>query len=264
MGISTAPAAVDRITWPRKFDLFGVRVSATTYDETTRLATDAVRGGRSACVSALAVHGLISGANDGAFRSVLNTFDILTPDGQPVRFALNLLHNAGLADRVYGPELTMRMCAHAAREGIGVYLYGSYPHVVAKMAQNLLYRFPELQISGYEPSAFRKLTPAEDAALVNRINESGAGFVFIGLGCPRQEQFAAEHRQAIRGVQVCVGAAFDFIAGNKPMAPPWMQRRGLEWLFRLGQEPSRLWRRYAVTNASFVVKLCGRMLGRRA
>ena len=92
----------------------------------------------------------------------------------------------------------------------------------------------------------------------------GAGFVFIGLGCPRQEQFAAAHRQTIRGVQVCVGAAFDFIAGNKPMAPPWMQQRGLEWLYRLAQEPHRLWRRYAVTNAAFLVKLCGRMLGRRA
>ena len=249
--------------WPTKHDVFGIGISATTYDDTIRAATEAVRNGTPAIITALAVHGLVSGTNDPEFREVLNDFDVVTPDGQPVRFALNVLHHAGLPDRVYGPELTRRLCEHAANQGIGIYLYGSYPHVVAALARSLLRKHPQLIISGYEPSLFRPLSPEEDTALVDRINESGAGFVFIGLGCPRQEQFAHQHRNSINSVQLCVGAAFDFLAGNKSMAPSWMQRSGLEWLFRLVQEPRRLWRRYAYTNAAFVMKLCGQLIGRR-
>lgn len=142
----------------------------------------------------------------------------------------------------------------AAYDAIPIYLYGSSPEVIELLQQKLSARFPALPIAGAESPPFRALTPEEDDAVVRRINDSGAGIVFIGLGCPKQDHFAADHADRIRAVQVCVGAAFDFHAGAKPMAPRWMQRHGLEWLYRLSREPRRLWRRYLETNLIFVAK----------
>ena len=251
------------IEWPAKHDLFGVRASATCYDEAVAVIIRAALRGVPATVDLMSAHGLVAGARDPRFREVLNSFDLVGSDGQPVRWALNFFHGACLDDRVYGPELTVRLCKAAAEQGVGVYLYGSSPDVIARLRANLLERFPALRIVGAESPPFRPLTPEEDADVVRRINESGAGLVFIGTGCPKQEYFAYDHRHTIRAVQVCVGAAFDFHAGRKKTAPAWMQRRGLEWLFRLTQEPRRLWRRYLVTNTMFSL-LVGRrvLLGR--
>jgi exopolysaccharide biosynthesis WecB/TagA/CpsF family protein len=188
---------------------------------------------------------------------------MITPDGQPVRWALNLLHQTGLNDRVYGPELTLKVCGLAAAQGVGVYFYGSTPEVISALQTNLATRFPGLHIAGAEAPPFRALTATEKADTVARINRSGAGIVFIGLGCPKQDYFAHEHRHSIKAVQVCVGAAFDFHAGTQKMAPPWMQKRGLEWLFRFLKEPRRLWRRYAVTNSIYLLLLAKALLMRR-
>jgi exopolysaccharide biosynthesis WecB/TagA/CpsF family protein len=149
----------------------------------------------------------------------------------------------------------LRLCREASRSGIGVYLYGSLPQVAEKLDGELKRKFPALFVAGWESPPFRSLSQEEDAAVVERINSSGAGIVFVGLGCPKQEIFAYEHRDRLKAVQVCVGAAFDFHAGNKKMAPKWMQRSSLEWLFRLVQEPRRLWRRYIFTNVIFVLKI---------
>jgi exopolysaccharide biosynthesis WecB/TagA/CpsF family protein len=241
--------------WPRKHDILGIDVSATTYDQAIDTVIHAAKAQRSACVSHLAVHGLVEGSRDTRLRSMLNEFDIVAPDGQPVRLALNLLYKTKLPDRCYGPEFMMRVCQSAATEKIGVYIYGSYKHVVDGLADHLISRFPELRILGSEPSVFRPLSKSEDDALVCRICESGAGIVFLGLGCPLQEKFAYEHKGKIKAIQICVGAAFDFHSGNKKMAPEWMQRHALEWFFRLSKEPRRLWRRYLVTNTIFLTKL---------
>jgi len=241
--------------WPPKYSVCGVKVSSTGYDEALHFIMSAARRRTGATVTALAVHGLVLASRSSDFRSRLEQFDLVVPDGQPVRFALNLLYGQTLVDRVYGPELMIRLCRQAAETGVGVYLYGSYPEVVEKLRLNLEQRFPHLKVAGSEPSLFRPLTRKEDQALVDRVNDSGAGVVFLGLGCPLQETFAHEHRESIKAVQVCVGAAFDFYSGHKKMAPVWMQRHGLEWLFRLMQEPRRLWRRYLVTNSIFLIKL---------
>jgi N-acetylglucosaminyldiphosphoundecaprenol N-acetyl-beta-D-mannosaminyltransferase len=208
----------------------------------------------------MAVHALVTAARDPSYRAKVNTFEVVAPDGQPVRWALNRLEGTGLEDRVYGPEFMIRLCRRAAETGVGVYLYGSSLEVVRALEANLLDRFPALRIVGCEPSLFRPLTAGEDEAFVRRVNDSGAGLLFLGLGCPLQESFAYEHRRAIKAVQLCVGAAFDFHAGNKRMAPGWMQRRGLEWLFRLTQEPGRLWRRYLITNAAFCLLFARRFV----
>ena len=241
--------------WPPKVDLFGVAVSPTTYDEAVAVILRAARRRIPGVVACHAVHALVTAAGDPVMRKRVNGFDMVTPDGQPVRWALNLLHDTTLKDRVYGPELMLRLCREAARAGISIYLYGGSPEVVERLRVNLLQKCPALEIAGYESPPYRSLTEAEDRAAVERINASGAGLVFVGLGCPKQDVFAYEHRETVRGVQLCVGAAFDFHSGAKPSAPAWMQRRGLEWLYRLIREPRRLWRRYLVTNTVFLLRL---------
>jgi N-acetylglucosaminyldiphosphoundecaprenol N-acetyl-beta-D-mannosaminyltransferase len=245
--------------WPRKYDVLGVEISATNYDELCDLFIAAAKRGESALATFMAVHAVVTAATDAGYRYRINAFDVVGPDGQPVRWSLKKLHKIELADRVYGPEMMNRLCGRAARDGVSIYLYGSSPAVLASLKSKLIERYPTLKIVGAESPPFRALTVAENDAAVARINASGAGLVFIGLGCPKQDVFAHENRHKIKAVQLCVGAAFDFHAGNQKMAPPWMQKRGLEWLFRLTQEPGRLWKRYLVTNSVFIYLMLRRM-----
>lgn len=214
-------------------------------------------------VAALAVHGTMLGAIDDEHRFRLNSFDLLVPDGQPVRWALNLLHKSELADRVYGPNLTLRLLASAEQNQLSAYFYGTTSDVLAKLRVLLRDRFPRLKIAGMEASRFRKLTLNEWPGLVSRIVASNAKMLFVGLGCPRQEIFAFELQPYLHIPIVAAGAAFPFIAGTLPQAPPWMQRRGLEWFFRFVQEPRRMWRRYLFTNSQFVFWILRQMLGKR-
>lgn len=253
---------------PRKHDVFGVLVSAVGYDEALCRVMDRARARRPMAVAHVTVHSLVTARRDPHFLHQLNGLDMATADGQPVRWALNLLHGTRLRERVYGPELMLRLCRQAAGEGVSIYLYGSTEPVIEKLERALDKRFPGLRVAGAEAPPFRPLTDEEDDAVVRRMNESGAGLVFVGLGAPRQEAFAAEHRDRVNAAQLCVGAAFDFHAGTKKMAPRWMQRWGLEWLYRVSQEPRRLWKRYLFTNAVFLVLLASavvrRMFGWRA
>ncbi|HEX8525129.1 MAG TPA: WecB/TagA/CpsF family glycosyltransferase, partial [Tepidisphaeraceae bacterium] len=231
-------------TWPNKQDLFGVKVSATSYDEAVECIIAAAKKNQSAAVTAFAVHGLVTAAREKGYREMVNTFEIISPDGQPVRWALNKFYDAGLNDRVYGPEMMLRTCKRAAKDGVGIYLYGSKPHIMEPLVRNLSLACPGLRILGAETPENFPLTPEQRDALIKRVNDSGAGVLLLGLGCPRQEIFCYENHEKIHAVTICVGAAFDFHAGVKPTAPSWMQKRGLEWLFRLWCEPRRLWRRY--------------------
>jgi exopolysaccharide biosynthesis WecB/TagA/CpsF family protein len=259
----TAAQPTPATNWPPRYDLFGARVSATTYADLEALILRAARAHENAVVTHLPVHGIVTAARDPRFRAAVNAFDVVAPDGQPVRWALNHLHGTRLADRVYGPELMLRLCARAAVERIPIYLFGSTPGVLTALAGNLQSRCPGLTIAGQESPPFRELSDAETADVVARINASGAGLVFFGLGCPRQDFFAARTRGRLRAAVLCVGAAFDFHAGTKPMAPAWMQKRGLEWLFRLASEPGRLWRRYLFTNTAFVILFLRHLLTTR-
>lgn len=235
-----------------KKNVLGILIDALDYESAVDRILCAAREGRSFTVSALAVHGLMTGALDAEQKFRLNHFDLLTPDGQPVRWVLNSLYRAGLRDRVYGPNLSLRVCARAAQEGVAVYFYGSTPEVLGQLRTSLLKRFPKLVIAGMEASKFRRLTPEEKTELGIRIRASGAALVFVGLGCPRQEVFAFECRDALHMPILAVGAAFPFLAGLMPQAPAWMQNAGLEWLFRLASEPRRLWRRYMFLNPAYL------------
>ncbi len=253
------------MNWPVKHDIFGVGVSSTTYDELVDCVIRAAQAGERAIIDFMPVHGLVESNKDPSFKAMMNQFDVIAPDGQPVRWALNHFHNANLTDRVYGPTTTWKLCEAAEAAGVGIYLYGSTPEVLEALMKKLREAFADLKIAGYRSPPFRPITAQEDEQFTREINESGAGLVFLGTGCPRQEIFAYEHRNSINAIQLCVGAAFDFHAGNKKQAPAWMQKRGLEWLFRLTQEPGRLWKRYLVYNSIYCYLFAKRaMAGRKS
>jgi exopolysaccharide biosynthesis WecB/TagA/CpsF family protein len=235
-----------------KRSVVGILIDAVDYEGALDFIFRAARAKRAATISALAVHGVMTGAMDREHKYRLNHFDLLVPDGQPVRWVLNWLHGAALPDRVYGPDLTLKTCERAAEEGLPIYLYGSTAEILDALAISLRRRFPAIRIAGAEPSKFRRLSAQEKAEVAKRIVASGAAITMVGLGCPRQEVFAYELRDSISMPILAVGAAFPFIAGMIPQAPPWMQKRGLEWLFRLGCEPRRLWRRYLYLNPAYL------------
>lgn len=236
-----------------KKNVLGIMIDAVDYESAIAFVFERACQKRSAMISALAVHGVMTGALDPEHKFRLNNFDLLLPDGQPVRWVMNWLYGTGLSDRVYGPALMLRICKRAAAEGAPIYLYGSTQSVVTSLVDLLSRKFPGIKIAGSEPSVFRKLSPDEKSALQQRIQSSGASLVFIGLGCPLQEVFTYELAGSLSAPVLAVGAAFPLLAGILPQAPPWMQRAGLEWLFRLFVEPRRLWRRYLLLNPAYLV-----------
>jgi N-acetylglucosaminyldiphosphoundecaprenol N-acetyl-beta-D-mannosaminyltransferase len=238
-----------------KVKLFEVGLSVVGYSQACEELISAARENRSFAMTALATHGLMESVADPNLRRLISNIDLVTPDGQPVRWAMNLLHKTKLRDRVCGPDLMRLVCKTAAKEGIGIYLFGSALETVENLSRKLSDDFPGLKICGLQPDRFREATPKEDQEDIHRIHHSGAGIVLVGRGCPRQERWVAEHRGKVNAAMMAVGAAFDFFAGNLERAPRWMQRAGLEWLFRLLQEPRRLFWRYLVTNSLFVYRL---------
>lgn len=206
------------------------------------------------------VHVVTSASRDAAYREVINNSDMATPDGAPVAW---MLRRQGFAEqvRISGPDLMWALCERAAQEKLPIYCYGSTDATLALLNTSLRAAFPALLITTESPP-FRALTTEEDVAAVARMNDSGAGIVFVGLGCPKQERWMAEHRGRVNAVMIGVGAAFDFHAGTVTRAPAWMRDNGLEWLHRLASEPGRLWKRYLVTNTLFILGAARQLLGR--
>jgi N-acetylglucosaminyldiphosphoundecaprenol N-acetyl-beta-D-mannosaminyltransferase len=244
-----------------KQSVVGVLVDAVDYEAAVERILSAARRREPYAATALAVHGVMTGVRDPYHAYRLNHLDLVTPDGQPVRWALNWVHGAGLNDRVCGPQLMLNLCEAAAREGIAIYLYGSRQALLERLEESLTRRFPGLRIAGSEPSKFRRTTPEEKDEIVRRIRSSGAAITFVGLGCPRQEVFAYEYRGALEMPVVAVGAAFDYHAGFLKQPPALVQRMGLEWLSRLIQEPRRLWRRYVILNPQYLARLAVQRFG---
>lgn len=245
-----------------KKNLLGILIDAVDYEAAVARIMTAARDGQGLTVSALAVHGIMTGVLSPEHRYRLNHLDLITPDGQPVRWALNLLHSAALEDRVYGPTLTVQVMKACAREGVPIYLYGTTEAMLETLRKTLSSQISDLQIAGSEPSRFGPISPQERVAIARRIRDSRAKVTFVGLGCPRQEIWAYEFRDLLSMPVLAVGAAFPFIAGFLPQAPGWMQSRGLEWAFRLAAEPRRLWKRYLLLNPLYLalvaLQLCGK------
>jgi len=244
-----------------KRSVLGVMVDAVDYETATERVLAAAHDRRSFALTALAVHGVMTGVADQAHNARLNSFDLVTPDGQPVRWGLKVLHGIALPDRVYGPTLTLHVLERCAADGMPVYLYGSTEETLDKLVAELHTMFPALKIAGTEASKFRSAAEGEDRRIADRVRSSGARVLLVGLGCPRQEVFAFAMRPLLDMPIMAVGAAFDYHAGLLRKPPAWMQRYALEWLWRLGLEPARLWRRYLILNPAYLARLSAQKLG---
>jgi N-acetylglucosaminyldiphosphoundecaprenol N-acetyl-beta-D-mannosaminyltransferase len=249
-----APAAPPReLPSVAQAPVLGTPLAVTDYERTLDWIDAAVVLGAREYLCVAAVHTVMESREDAALREAVDGAAFTVPDGQPLAWALRKLGH-DIDARVYGPELMARACARAERSGQRFYLYGGRDErALAQLAANLLGRHPRLQLAGGWSPPFRELANAELDEVAARINAARPDVVWVGIGVPKQEKWMAAMRERLDApVLVGVGAAFDFHAGLIPQAPAWMQRRGLEWLFRLKQEPARLWRRYARHNPRFV------------
>jgi N-acetylglucosaminyldiphosphoundecaprenol N-acetyl-beta-D-mannosaminyltransferase len=213
-----------------------------------------IAAGARGYVTAAAVNLVMSAREDPEALAAVLGATLAVPDGQPLVWALRSLGHAE-ATRVYGPDLMLRFCARAARSATPIFLYGGRtPEALEQLEQSLRERFPGLRIAGGHSPPFRELTAEEEERAIAEINASGAAVVWVGTGQPKQEKWMLKMRPRLSApLLVGVGAAFDFHAGLVPQAPRWMQRNGLEWVYRLVREPRRLWRRYARYNPRFLV-----------
>jgi len=233
--------------------VLGIPLAVSDYAGVMDWMEATIAAGGRASVTAAAVNLVMSAAEQPETMAAVLATTLVVPDGQPLVWALRALgHRA--ATRVYGPDLMAGFCARAAREGIPVYLYGGKtPQALALLEERLGERFPGLPIAGGYSPPFRALSGEEEERVIEAIDSSGAAVVWVGTGQPKQELWMARMRPRLHvPLLVGVGAAFDFHAGLLAQAPPWMQRAGLEWSYRLAREPRRLWRRYARYNPRFV------------
>jgi N-acetylglucosaminyldiphosphoundecaprenol N-acetyl-beta-D-mannosaminyltransferase len=234
--------------------VLGVPLALTDYTRSLDWIDATVQSDGRGYVCVAAVHTVMAAAEDPELKAAVLGASFTVPDGQPLIWALSALGER-LSHRVYGPELMEQACARAARTGRRFYLYGGRnPGALAELARRLRLRHPGLKIVGGHCPPFRSLTAEEEDALAAEINRSGADVVWVGIGVPKQEKWMARMRDRLDApVLVGVGAAFDFHAGLVPQAPALLQRLGLEWAFRLLQEPRRLWKRYLRYNPRFVL-----------
>lgn len=241
-------------------ELLGVGVNSLNYDWALKIVIRwaQLRDSRYICIAN--VHMLMEAYDSPGFKGVVNDADLVTPDGMPLVWMMRV---KGKRDqqRVYGPTLMLHVLEAAARENIPVGFYGGAPPVLESLVARMRVRFEGLNVAFNLSPPFRELSPQEDAEMIQSINDSGARILFVGLGCPKQEIWMANHREKVSAVMLGVGAAFDFHAGVKPQAPGWMQSAGLEWLFRFIREPGRLWKRYLFHNPRFVLLAVGDLLG---
>lgn len=242
------------MTFPNKSSVVGVPISLTSYDGV--FAAIAQRPAESATVIAVCnVHSVMSARRNPQLLEAIAGAEIATPDGVPIVWGLRATADKD-QQRVYGPELMRLAMVQSAELDFKHYIYGSTPETLAQLEEAIGTMAPDASIVGSESPPFRDMTQDETAAAMGRIRSSGADVVWVGLGMPKQERWMHEMRAALPGVALIgVGAAFDFIAGTKKQAPEWMQKAGLEWLFRLVQEPRRLWRRYLWNNPAYLVLL---------
>lgn len=243
-------------------DVLGVNVSAIAMDDALATLERWIEEGRREYVCVTGVHGVMECRRDPLLRKIHNEAGMVTPDGVPLVYFLRLIGKKR-TQRVYGPDVMREMTAISARRGYRQFYYGGDVGVAEKLKETLVRSLPELQVVGTLSPPFRALTPDEDRAVVDTINAARPHIVWVGLSTPKQERWMAAHLGRIEApLMIGVGAAFDFLAGTKRQAPKWMQRHGLEWLFRLRSEPRRLWRRYAYIVPGFSFLAAGELLRR--
>jgi N-acetylglucosaminyldiphosphoundecaprenol N-acetyl-beta-D-mannosaminyltransferase len=235
------------------FNVLGVRVDAVQIpDVMSRMEEWIGQHGTCRYIAVTDMHSLMQAQHAASFKKILRNADLVVPDGFPLVW-LGRRKGFPLRRRVYGPELMERFCEETAARGYRHFFYGGAPGVAEELSARLAARFSGLQTAGFCSPPYRPLTQAEDEEEVSRINEAHPDVVWVGLGAPKQERWMAEHQSRLKApLLIGVGAAFDFETKRVAQAPPWMREHGLEWFFRLSQEPGRLWRRYLILGTQFV------------
>jgi N-acetylglucosaminyldiphosphoundecaprenol N-acetyl-beta-D-mannosaminyltransferase len=249
---------------PATAEILGIPLAVSNYEHVMDWMDAMIAAGERGYLTAAAVNLVMSAQEDEEARAAVMGATLAVPDGQPLVWALHALGHSG-ATRVYGPDLMARFCVRAASNGTSIYLYGGRsPEALELLEGRLRERFAGLRIAGGYSPPFRALTVAEEEHVAAEIDSSGAAVVWVGTGQPKQEKWMLHMRPRLSApLLVGVGAAFDFHAGLISQAPPWMQRSGLEWSYRLSREPKRLWRRYAYQNPRFIAGFTRQYIGQR-
>jgi N-acetylglucosaminyldiphosphoundecaprenol N-acetyl-beta-D-mannosaminyltransferase len=247
------------VTTPQRVDVLGVGISATAMDEAVATIASWIDNGDREYVCVTPVHGVMESQANESLRRVHNESGLTVPDGMPMVWA-GKFAGARNMSRVYGPDLMERVCELASKRGWRCFLYGGAPGVPELLKGKLVDRFPGLRVVGTYSPPFRPLTPIEDEEITKVINASGAELVWVGISTPKQELWMARHVKRLEppAVLVGVGAAFDIHSGLRRKPPKWLGPVGLFWLFRLLQEPKRLWRRYLLDNPRFLAAIVRR------
>ncbi len=252
-------------TPPQRAEVVGIPLAVSDYETVVSWMQAMIDADARGYVTAAAVNLVMSAREEPATLTAVLGATLAVPDGMPLVWALRALGHTD-ATRVYGPDLMLRFCAHAAANGIPMYLYGGRDEAALELLRmRLRERFPGLPIVGGYSPPYRELTAEEQQRVVADIDGSGAKVVWVGIGQPKQERWMHQMRPYLKApLLVGVGAAFDFHAGLVAQAPGWMQRNGLEWIYRLAREPRRLWRRYARYNPRFVLAFARQYARERA
>lgn len=242
--------------------ILGIQVDPAGYPEVTECIASWASAGESRYVCVANVHMVMEAHKDPVFREIVNAADLIVPDGMPLVWMLRRMGFSGQG-RVAGPDLTLCLAREAERRNLPVGFYGSTRKTLERLVDHFSQRFPHLPVRYAFSPPFRPLTPEEDEGIIEDIQTSGVRLLFVGLGCPKQERWMAQHKGRVPAVMLGVGAAFDFHAGTLRRAPRWMQDSGLEWLHRLCSEPKRLWKRYLVNNTLFIGYAAKQLLQQR-
>jgi len=246
---------------PAQFDVLGVGINAVDLPMSISLVQEWIKNSNPQYICFCNVYTVMNCQRDPAFCKVIEAAGLAVPDGMPLVWIGRLKGNKQIS-RLYGPDFMVALCQFFEDTDHRHYLYGGAPGVAEDLKEELLKRFPRLQIVGTYSPPFQPLTEEEDKEVVERINATSPQIVWVGLGTPKQEYWAYKHvSQITSAVILPVGAAFDFLTGRVPQAPRWMQQAGLEWFFRLLSEPRRLWRRYLIENPKFLLMVLGQALG---
>jgi N-acetylglucosaminyldiphosphoundecaprenol N-acetyl-beta-D-mannosaminyltransferase len=248
----------------QKVNVLGIGISVLDQDRAREFLFDAVRNGKRGYVTVTGVHGVTEAQRDPALKDIFNQALLVTPDGMPMVWMGKLQKHSSIR-RVYGPDLVLNLCEHSRASDFSHFFFGGKPGVAEELARVLQTRFPGLRVAGTFSPPFGPLSKEESHALANKVKETRPDFFWVGLSTPKQEFFMAEYLSTLPDAKIFigVGAAFDLLTGRIPQAPRWMQRIGLEWLFRLIQEPKRLWKRYLVNNPLFIIRACRQLLTSR-
>jgi N-acetylglucosaminyldiphosphoundecaprenol N-acetyl-beta-D-mannosaminyltransferase len=231
--------------------IIGISVNSLRFEDQINIIIKWSQSNLSKVVCIANVHMLVEGCQNPWFGEILHNADLVTPDGMPLVWMLRFLGTTH-QDRVAGVDVLSSLCKHASERGVSIYFLGSQDTILAKMRERLTREVPNLDIAGMQSLPFRPLTPEEDRELISSLNRSGAGLILVSLGCPKQEIWMSHHKEKIAAVMIGLGGAFPVYAGIQKRAPKFFREAGLEWFFRLIQEPRRLWKRYASTIPVFI------------